>query len=321
MKKVLFTFFLVLFTVPKLTSQTIPCDTSYPYLAYEFDYLKQYPPYSLDMPYDVLLAYVALDSISYYSNAYAAKLFLDRQTFNDTLKTIMKYYYKMVDFDPVRYQESRIYNDPNIHSISIGMSLERYIESTVKEISPFSKIDYPLIRSNYILHVKVKGIIDESDSSRPFPISSFYQIKCQILDTIKGKRIPLMHFPANQGGIINNSKSNNNNNSIQQPFLPDSSFDYTPGWSGGLWNDDGTPLLKIGGEYIVFLDGFVICYNTEKSYFEFRPAWPEYPSFLFFAIKNGNINDPSDSFGFGKNISVIEWKNKLRQRINEILNY
>ncbi len=321
MNKVLFIFFLFLFSVPKLTSQTVPCDSSYPYLAYEFDYLKQYPPYSMEMPYDVLLAYVALDSISYYSNDYAAKLFLERQTFNDTLKTIMKYFYKMVDFDPVRYQESRIYNDPHIQSVSIGMSLKDYIETTVKKLSPYSKIDYPLMRSNYILHVKVKGIIDESDSSRPFPISSFYQIKCQILDTIKGKRIPLMHFPANQGGIINNSKSNNK--SIQQSILPDSAFvfDYTPGWSGGLWDDDGTPIIKIDGEYIVFLDGFVICYNKEKSYFEFRPAWPEYKSFLFFPIKNGNINDNSDSFGFGKNISVIEWKNKLRQRINEILNY
>jgi hypothetical protein len=59
---------------------------------FEIPQALSFPEYELNMPYEVLLGYVALDTVCYYGNMNEFADFLTRQEYNDTLKTLMKHY-------------------------------------------------------------------------------------------------------------------------------------------------------------------------------------------------------------------------------------
>lgn len=132
-----------------------------------------------------------------------------------------------------------------------------------------------------------------------------------------------MHFPETPGGIIQQDPDKKMQYEPEKLLLPDSAFvfGYCPGWAYGLKEPDKSPLIKLNQEYIAFLKGFIVCRDSTHLYIDFSPAWPDYSSFLILKIQNGNVVDPSDSFGWGEIVPLTQWKELLRSRIQEILNY
>lgn len=321
MKKLFYSSVLFLLLMSLSAKSDTPCDSAYPYITYKINKLTQFPPYSLSMPIDVIYGYIAIDSITYHSHPWLAYQYMLNQPFNDTLKKIFKHYYKMVDWDPIKYEQTRLYTSINIRSA--GHLLERYISRIIKQKADNPKLDYPLLTSSYILQIKASGIIGYFDSTAPKPIDACYDIKCEVIDTIKGKVIPLKHFPETPGGIVPQGADKKMQYEPEKLPLPDSAFvfGYCPGWAYGLREPDKSPLIKLNQEYIVFIKSFIICEDSTHLYIDFSPAWPDYSSFLILKIQDGNVVDPSDSFGWGEIVPLTQWKELLRSRIQQILNY
>ena len=317
MKK--FIFILVLIsTISAAYSQYPPC---MPYRGYTFctEQLSEFPPYSTDMPYEVLIGYIALDTVGYYGTLNDLHQFFGRQTtYNDTLKTIMKYYYHTVDYNPVLYHRADLFYDTNM-VISPGC-IARYIFEAVENYSPAPMLDYVLLRSKIIAHIQVTDTIPVIDTTASGCAAFLYNVKCTIIDTIKGNIIP----------FCDKDEEDTNTTTTLIPALPDSTlqFIYCPFWTRKvgnstkyLYDDDGLPWIKEGKEYIIFMDIIIICEEGDESYYTVRPVWPESSTFLMFPIIDNKVYNPGDDFGFGDGLSPSIFKSKLRARIDSIRYY
>ena len=310
----LIVFFLLVVTISK--SQQPPCYPNDPYITYHAQKLMMFPPYSLDMPYDVLLGYVALDSLTHYGNKYESKKFLERQTFNDTLQKLMRYYYKMIDFNPIKYEQSDFYSDTTMHATL--SNIEEQLYSAIKKNSPTSLLDYMLCRSHYILHIKATAINIVTDNNTKGMAREIREIKCQILDTIKGKKIPYIieniqnRIKRDDGKILGTFN----------PILPDTFFvfQYSQYW-GNLVDGQGLPWIKVDSEYVVFLNNVKYCQDSTGLYFNIRPVWPQSATFGMYPVRNGLVYDPLNEFGFGPGLNISGFKNAIRFRINQIISY
>jgi len=68
--------------------------------------LSAIPPLSTDMPSDIILAYVYLDSIMRnYTNDGTRDRWLRNRTKNDTINLLLKYLYLLKNFDPQRFYQ------------------------------------------------------------------------------------------------------------------------------------------------------------------------------------------------------------------------
>ncbi len=108
------------------------------------------------------------------------------------------------------------------------------------------------------------------DSTAPKPIDACYDVMCEVIDTIKGKVIPLKHFPETPGGIIQQDPDKKMQYEPEKLPLPDSAFvfGYCPGWAYGLKEPDKSPLIKLNQEYIVFYK--IIHYMRRLNTFIYR---------------------------------------------------
>lgn len=293
-------------------SQAPPCYPEDSYITYRFQNLTMFPPYSLDMPYDVLLAYVALDTVSHYGNSYEIRDFLKGQTYNDTLRKIMRHYYQMIDFDPIKYNQTDAYFDISMHATL--SNIDGQINDAVLYKSPYPLLDYMLCRSHYILHVKAKGINIVLDTNTSGMAREVREISYQVLDTIKGKNIPyIINSPNN---IISLSEELNPSFFTDTLFV----FQYSPFW-GKLIDEHGQPWIQVDSEYVVFLTLVRYCHDSTGIYCNLRPVWPESVTFGMYPLRDGLIYDPLNELGLGIGLTISEFKQMLRNRINEILSY
>ncbi len=309
-------FLVLIIATTNIRSQNPPCLDNYPYITYNAPRLDAFPPYSTDMSYDVLLAYVALDSVSHYANRYEVSQFLERQTFNDTIQTIMRYYYQMKDYDPIKYTQSESYR--RMSKIECTLSnIDSPLNKMIKELSPNSLLDYTLCRADYILEIKATNIDVVSDTTTSGPAKEVREIYCEVIDTIKGKRIP--YFVSSPSML---TKDNRKDNITMGPMRTDTNFvfHYSPYW-GSLTDDEGQPWIKEDSLYIVFLTTVFCCQDSSGIYYHLRPVWPESRTFGMYPILNGKVHDPGNDFGFGTGITASEFKRRLRERINQIISY
>ena len=291
-------------------------------------YTTTFPEYTLDMPYEVLLGYVALDTVCYYGDLDEYSDFISRQEYNDTLKTLMKYYYYVVDWDPLKFLRDRFYRDTamKIRPFNIPEDLNQKI----KEKSDNSYLDYILCRTDIIADVLVTDTISWVDKSALSVGKYGATVKCRIIDPIKGKIIPEIFNP--QPLNIKNKMPE-----IQGEPTADSGktliFDYCFGWprKSGIEGEinhyymrdsTGLPWVKKGQEYIVFLNLIVKCADYNTIVYYLRPnGMSESSTGLLYPVENGIVYSPLDDFGFGTGLTVSEFKTALRNRIEQIKNF
>ncbi len=327
MKKIYLLLAIILATVVNLNAQQPPCMPDYLGLTYQISYPSDCPPLSMYMPLDVLIGYIAMDSVSSNGNYKNLINFIARQTYNDTLRKIMRYWYKTKDYDPIKYQLYLFQGCQNEHIIK--SNIETMILNEMKKVSPQRFIDETLIASDIIAHIRVVDTVKREDTTAIIAKTS-YIATCKILDTIKGKVIPeckdlTINFPA----IL--EKKNNNK---FQNIAPGSciQFEYCLEWERGekfselyLIDTNGLPWIKKDKEYIVFLETRIVCVddsNDSNIYYTLFPLRMNHSySVSMYPINNGFVVDPYNEFGFGTLVPVSEFKNALRGKINEIINY
>lgn len=279
---------------------------------YEDSQLKsnQFPPYSQSMPFDVLLAYIGMDTISHYGDYYTTKNFINRQTFtNDTLKKIMKHYFSVKNYDPIKFYKASNYNDLSHNLILSWVNAD--LDKQISILDNDSLGYFPLLSSDYVLHIKVTDTIAVIDTNSHGAGILVYEVYFDVIDNIKGKVLP---------NCKHDSLNENNNCKF---------FTYSPLWKRNfigsqeksLYQDNGKPWIEKDKEYIVFLSIITVRNSTkDKFYFVIRPISPESAVFRMFPIdENGNIYNPRNEFGIPNNSSLTVFKQNLYNRIKSIL--
>ncbi len=172
-------------------------------------------PLSIYMPYDVLLGYIALDSVLYWVRERAYERdstpywrtneerieqvvdFLRRRTrWDDTLRKLVRSLYAMRDYDPILFQRT-LYMSPPYKPWYTDFPQPRWLMTwLLDEIQSkggglwkahgtdrLARMrDTLLLTSGYIAHIKV---VDTMSVGRSFIITA------HILDLIKGQKVPL----------------------------------------------------------------------------------------------------------------------------------
>lgn len=314
------TIILLVFLNINIFAQHPPCMPEYENLSYKFPNYTNIPLYSTDMPYDVLIGYIAMDSVCRYDSLWYYQEFFKRQTYNDTIKKIMRFMYKMDDYNPVLFN----------YSIRTRAGKYQYfakdlIESLVKVLakhSPNPYLDRVLIENSYILHILVTDTLYNGDPNNTAPSGDIYNVTAQVLDTIKGKVFPTCKnlYPNTTNIDIH---SINNNTCFQFLYSPAWGF-WRDGYGTRIENEDGSAWIKKDKEYIVFISSSVVCSDYPDLYYTNLPiGMTKYKTetFRMFPIENGYVYDPINELGLGVNLTTEQWKNALRNKINIILNY
>ena len=311
----------IFFGVTELYSQKPPCDTTKTQLSYRDYKLLDYqvPPVNVeDMPEYVKDAYLRFDNFSQTTNYNEFQKFLNSQNgLTDSLRKIMADFYNIIDYDPILFWFYLQSNKVKTYSFPTGSSYFPIIYGVKgKSSTPF--LDYNLLYNDYILHVK---ILDKFITNNHYII-----VTSKILDTIKGKIIP------NCKDITYNDTSSFKDTFPRKKIAkPGECFQFN------MQNQQsdvyGNVYAYPFDEYIVFVKMFGICvgpghvdtsdvfiyYGTFERYYLNNFNNQDFHYDLL-PVSNGKVIDPSNTWGFGDSCDVTFWKEKVRQRINEIMN-
>lgn len=327
---------------------TNPCDP-YPLVTYELPRPVERLPISIYMPYDVLLGYIALDTFQYHAPTVSPDAeqqtieFLQRQrSWNDTLRKIARVWYAMADYDPTLF-EARLRRWRTLEPSPVVW--REILEENVRAASssvPEARLDYSLLSSHYILHVKV---VDTLHARRSPPIPSMrnfmeVNVTCVVKDVIKGRVAPLCDPAFQRGWLSNSSRALDSGRCLQFVYSPFRIREFTADvieyQTDSLGNWVRPELLGHifvpGCEYIVFLRYSIECQQVRDSirvnYYRLRPlrnvwgtAQQSSCGFGIYPIVDGIVEDPADDFGFGSGLTVEQFKQRLRARIEEIRNW
>jgi hypothetical protein len=296
-------------------AQEPPCLPGYAGVTYNLPRLDSLPPGDASMPFDVMTAYWVINGVYNYNNKLHFYKFFDRRTtFDDTVKKMMHYYYKAVDWNPLLFKQSALFaSSPG--KIWISQAANK-IEEAVQRTSPYSHLDYTLVRSSYILHIRTDYTVVTLDTAIPkhFPI---HEVTATILDCVKGHVVPkcLLQRTGDRKNADRARILESIPEVIEQEADSGTCFrmHYAPSW--GLKRPDNNDWMQAGREYIVFLDLIGVCDDSTSHYVSMRPAGP---TLGIFPIENGEVVDPFNEFGFGQNLTPAQFKAALRQRIQTI---
>ncbi|ROL60558.1 hypothetical protein D9V86_09240 [Bacteroidetes/Chlorobi group bacterium ChocPot_Mid] len=313
-----------------ILSQNPPCQEKYLGLTLNFQKPPYFPYLTTDMPLDVMISYLAMDSLCKNVTSTEFYEFMDRQTFNDTVKYLRKLYFEVTDYNSLLFESYEHHQDTNflIYPYELIERTRRLIEENQE---PDFKFDKAIVFSGIIAHISVNYTTLIYDTSAKIAKNQIV-VNCTILDPIKGKVIPtckpLPPYPIlkseEKKPDIQALQSNDSGNCFQ--------FVYREEWNIGANQDlpfctnkmigDSTDrYIKSDNEYIVFLIPSLVCTHFKQFYYNLRPIKYYSEVATLYPIKNGIVIDPGDDFGFGQNLTVSEFKEKLRLRINQIINF
>jgi hypothetical protein len=309
---------------------------NYQGLIYSYPIASQTPPLTTDMPYEVMLSYLLLDTISksYYVEPTIENFIKNLDYQNDTLKIIIKYAMITDDYNPLLLQDMQRPRQgykawiQQIFSILANKSV--WIDSAKFNIST-------VFESNYILHIKVLDhnlIMDSSASLH----KEECQITFQIYDDIKGKLIPknittiisnnnflettidsTIAVPADSGLITKFIFCT----SWRRPTI-EGIFVKTPEFEQPDKQDftrNGEPWIKTGDEAIVFLSMRLLCSSQGKRYYILTPFFRYSHNGGIYIIKHGKVINDGNDFGLGDEVQVEVFKNHFKNIIQTINNW
>lgn len=301
--------------------------------------IRSIPPLSLSMPIEVLMTYIVMDSLGRFYNDSAfravrgqnlSEALRSLEPSNDTLHNIWKFVYKATDYNPIlfrQYLSEQVLNqNANVYFkvyYNIGLLLERphYLSH------PLKKRIASAIIPDYVLKVQVVKI-----DSMKAPFTSyggdtsnynFFKISCIVLDTIKGKVIPMDTI-----NISENRKNKEEFQSISYRFnfvvSKNSYFQLRRGCSSrphpfplidSLIFDNYRQIMRVhpGQELLVFLNEYDPLWSKTHDHFQFHTSQNSSNSGVM-PIINGMVSDINKVWSDSTWIQYETFK----QRYNEI---
>lgn len=314
-KILLFTFLLHLLLLAKvdLNGQP-PCQPSTISYFFSLPHLQNYPPINSGMPYETIIGYIVSDSVCKTFRADTLNSFIQKLTFNDTLKYFMKYYYWMVDYNPLVFLQYTINSPQNyLKPRFIEEDLNHQIWKSTKSVA----LDL-ISESYYILHVYVSDTINvENVNWTGYGCKNMTVVSSQVIDTLKGKVIPMLESGTNNIAAKNSPKLQTTGNI----FI----FNFCNQWERinqvELNDGNGNAWLLPNFEYILFLKPRIICNDSTNSYISMYPIGNHSQSFGMYRIQDGLVHDIGNDFGLGEYVPVAIFKQNLQTLINQIKYY
>ena len=295
------------------------------------------PTIHSDMPLDCILGYIYLDTLcrSIQTRSQLDSLFNLIGSW-DTLKPFMRSLYRMSEYDADLLEEyCYAAADLNYNYFLIPEVLRYVLKQRMEAVLGYrNKLNY-LVLASAILHIRVDTVTDSYDSLAyypkwPLPLKC---VRATVLDTIKGIHIrqsndflmkakPGSSHPLDDVNFINfafspywqklNPRGDVAGIGIDslgnEHFNCDSCFDFNA--------------VQSGKEYVIFLQDIFLDYDGTNSYYSFWPFATYSTEGGIFAIDgSGNVQIPSDFFGYGTSIPLSTFENNLRNDINTIISH
>lgn len=285
-------------------------------------YPSNYPPLNSGMPFDVMMGYIYDDSLVRFFNA-NPNLRTDSIGMTlgpDTVRKALKYAYEMTDYDPTAwllYQEdvphtSQYSNTPPSELFGVLMHRAAQVDSDKAVSAGLTNVDF-------ILQVSVFDTSSTIDSTCPQGLDTVEGVKAYVDDVIKGQNLPTCNdtqYRANPKGKEALATS------------PCIAFEYMLYWLSGIQDQRGVwqigprpPWTTPGNDYIVFLRYIPLGGDRTGYYATLSPGGISSTMECMYPIRNGIVYDPNNDFGLGANLTVSDFKSRLRAKIQTIKSY
>jgi hypothetical protein len=305
----------------------------------QYPIIRSIPPLSTGMPYDIMYSYIYLDSLLRFTTVYQQdSLIRSWSTLNDTLTNSLKFLYKIVDYNPIIFNqysgEAALLNT----SVSGGrynsslFDLRNKMASKLMSLVSQSnrKSLFTLLFSDYILKVLVVSI-DSTLDKRRLPViessdSKRYKVYATILDTIKGKVFidenPEQELTSKKSDILLTSQT-----PIiafqyikmcysQHPYYPDNPYLNIENDTTFSDNNGGFK-MSVGQEAIVFLTHGNQLFDFQYDYFDLDVESMYSNNAL--PIINGSVRDINLIWSQNTLQSYEAWRQAVNSLIQKIL--
>ena len=311
--KILVKLLLIIFASAVLYSQSPPCMEDYHGLSFKQEDIVSNPPLSIYMPYDVIISYLVLDSLSANMPIADFRELLDRQQgYTDTLQTLMKYFIVNNAYDPVRFFLFNLH-DSSANILGKDVMLSE-LGNKLEQASADYFFDFTMLNTQMIFHIKADSIIERYD---PYLGENCAIVASTITDTLFGQVAPACK-------------------DLDIPELPEDYSDPLPRILKALPGEclqfnyissqveDKLDWIKKDKEYIVFLSISHLCFDSadvKEVYYTLYPQYNMSKVYGMYPIVDGKVYDPENQLNLGSDCDVETFKDSLRKRINELINF
>ena len=273
-------------------------------------------PIGVDSPPDVILGYMKLDSATHRAGRRETIDFVARQTYNDTLKALLKYGYVMADNDPVGFICYLSQYDTST-TVS-GNRLRDAVASTLRRTSSTPNEDVFLFCSAWIFKGVVNSVTSGIDSNST-GARQFHSIRFEVLDTIKGKVFPQT--------VCRNDLIRGKEFGSEQPQAETNciSLELRHNTIESIINASGDTsyarVPAVGDTCFVFAEPIWLCGTPTTTYFFFTPTigTGAVPYLGLFTIKNGRVFCPNGVFSGSADVTESEFLLSLNRHIARII--
>jgi hypothetical protein len=300
-------------------------ETQYPKLTY-------IPPITITMPTEIGIAYYLLDtlmkSIPICDFLERARYWKKNSIKNDTTTTLIKYLYKIVDYNPVSFNQYMHNLDDDFYKSHLN-PVHSTIEELLSKLVPNFPLHYAmmdLINADYILKVHVNSVTSlpwiEYPNKKVRPNEYVYQVNATVLDTLKGKVFQNCNSP--QSLVVKKSGLQLQSN---DPFI---CFNYVTGPYTDVLSNNSRIIdrslqdttenqfsqnlkLSPGQDLIIFIsyDNYLWDYNYDYFDLSINTVIP---------IIDGQVIDDNYEWSNSKYLNYNDWKNAFQQKVNMLLN-
>ncbi len=297
--------------------------------------LRSLPPLNTMMPWDIMAAYIYMDSLARFDFDRTADRRLDQlreeynftdppHTFSDTLKQAASYLYRLVDYNPVIFNQyleevglkygSRYRADLRIIAAKVGVVVYEGLTDASRRVGMLA-----LLEADYILRVRVRSV-----DSMPVPTTEgmyCYRVTADVLDTLKGRVFPSCNESAFNVGNEADSRTGLSVPSCMQFVYVDHLFsDPNHGPSGGpnlyyardpefARGDDSLFAMRSGQEAIVFIAHHDWLMDSTHDYYHLRLE--RRASMGVLPIMDGQVRDINRVWSDDVMLDYGEWRRRL----------
>jgi len=281
-----------------------------------------YPPINTGMPYNVMLGYIYYDSLVRYFNVHN-NLRTDSLAMTigpDTIRKALKYAYEMIDYDPIAWlQFQELFPRTSQHSSTPPSELFDVLIHRASQVIPDKAVSAGLTNVDAILQVTVTDTSSVVDTMERDPrMGTCEGVRASIDDVIKGQNLTGCNdtqYRAKQKGV--SALSTPSCIALQYQLYWLSNIQET----FGIWNSNRPPWMTPGNDYIVFLKYIALGQDTVSAYASLSPGGIYSTMCCMYPIRDGIVYDPNNDFGIGTNLSVADFKSRLRAKIQTITSY